>query len=187
MRYFVLLTVLLALVSCDNTHTPLNMVMNEIADNDPPTSMDNPGDANVILIPNQPLVDPLTGEHTSGPKVVRIPDPQPDPIREPEPQPEPAPQPESIGKNDKVIVINTLNIGLSIRDVPAGIRIGGMFNGETGTVISDPKSADGLSWVQIEWDRPVKNPDSGCGDREVCIGWSAVALEDNTALLEKLE
>lgn len=177
MRYFVLLTVLLALVSCENTHTPLNMVMNEIADDDPPTAIDDPSDANVILIPNLPPVDPLTGVHTSGPKVVRIPDSQPEPIEEP----------ESIGRNDRIIVINTLNIGLSIRDVPAGDRIGGMFNGETGTVISDPKSADGLTWVQIEWDRPVKNPDSGCGNREVCIGWSAVALKDETALLEKLE
>lgn len=185
MRYFILLTVLLALVSCDNRSTPLDMVMDRVVD-DPPASIDKSGDENVTsyLIPT-PLVDPITGLPSSGPKIIKVPDSerQPESIEEPQPQP----QPESIGKNDRIIVINTLNIGLSIRDVPAGVRIGGMFNGETGTVVSNSKFADGLTWVQIEWDRPVKNPDSGCGDREVCLGWSAVALEDETALLELLE
>lgn len=186
MRYFILLTVLLVLVSCDNTHTPLNMIMNEIADGDPPTSIDDTDNENVIIIPSPP-VDSITGLPSSGPIVISVPDSKPESERESAPVEEPEARPESIGRNDSVIVINTLNIGLSIRDVPAGIRIGGMFNGETGTVISDPEFADGLTWVQIEWDRPVKNPDSGCGARKVCIGWSAVALEDETALLEQLE
>ena len=174
MRYFILLTVLLALVSCDNEHHSLDMVMNEIVDDETPRSIDAPDDENVVVIPiPKPLIDPITGLPSNPtPTVIVIPDPES--------------QPEPIGKNDRIIVINTLNDGLRIRDAPGGIRIGGMFDGETGTIISDPKMADGLVWFKIEWDRPVKDHRSGCGDRDVCVGWSVEVTGDGTEVLDLL-
>lgn len=91
---------------------------------------------------------------------------------------------QKFGKNDKVTVKNTLNIGLRIRNAPDGTRIGGMFDGETGTIISDPEIANGYVWFEIEWDRPVKNPNSGCGDRDVCVGWSVAVIRDGTEVLD---
>ena len=90
------------------------------------------------------------------------------------------------GKNDRVVVKNTLDDGLRIRNVPDGTRIGGMFNDETGTIISDPKIADNYVWFEIEWDRPVKDPRSGCGDRDVCVGWSVAVIRDGTEVLDLL-
>ena len=91
---------------------------------------------------------------------------------------------QKFGKNDKVTVKNTLNIGLRIRDAPDGRRIGGMFDGEIGTIISDPEIANGYVWFEIEWDRPVKNANSGCGDRDVCVGWSVAVIRDGTEVLD---
>ena len=91
------------------------------------------------------------------------------------------------GKNDRVIVKNTLDDGLRIRNVPGGTRIGGMFNDETGTIISDPKIADNYVWFEIEWDAPVKNPESGCGvGKNVCLGWSVAVIRDGTEVLDLL-
>lgn len=93
----------------------------------------------------------------------------------------------AFGKNDRVKVKNTLDEGLKIRSTAGGTRIGGMFNGEIGTIISDPEIASDYVWFKIEWDRPVKDPRSGCGDREVCVGWSAAVLRDGTEVLDLLE
>ena len=90
---------------------------------------------------------------------------------------------QKFSKDDRVVVINTLDLGLRIRGTPNGTRIGGMFNGETGTIISDPRIANKYVWFEIEWDRPVKNPNSGCGDRDVCIGWSVAVIRDGTKVL----
>ena len=135
--------------------------------------------------PSPPIEPMLDSEPEPDPD----PEPEPEPESEPEsnPDPEPEPEPESLSINDRVIVINTLDIGLRIRSTPGGTRIGGMFNGETGTIISGPEMADGLVWFEIEWDRPVKDPRSGCGDREVCVGWSAAVLRDGTEVLDLLE
>ena len=99
----------------------------------------------------------------------------------PTPPPEPWPQ---VG--DEVIVRNTLNLGIRIRDAPWGDRIGGMFDGETGVVTSGPRESGGLTWVEIKWDAPVKNPRSGCGiGAAVCIGWSAVFVENGTQVIHE--
>ena len=87
----------------------------------------------------------------------------------------------------RVIVKNTIHLGLIIRDAPDGNQIGGMFDGETGTLLSDGETARGLVWYEIEWDKPVKNPKSGCGDRDVCIGWSVAIVENGTEILELIE
>ena len=87
---------------------------------------------------------------------------------------------------DEVIVRNTLDLGIRIRKTPSGNQIGGMFDGETGIVISGPRESGGLTWVKIEWDAPVKDPNSGCGiDKDICIGWSAVFLKDGTQIIHK--
>ena len=93
-----------------------------------------------------------------------------------------------MGKDDRVTVKNTLEDGLRIRDAPNGNRIGGMFDGEIGTIISEGKIDDGLVWFEIEWEAPVKNPNSGCGiGKKVCIGWSVAVLRDGTEVLERLK
>ena len=112
----------------------------------------------------------------------------PDPPLPPDPPPPLPPDPHELRIDDRVVVRNTLNDGIRIRDVPGGDRIGGMFDGETGIVISDPREFRGLTWVEIEWDAPVKNPQSGCGiGKNVCIGWSAVFIEDGTQVIHKRE
>ena len=91
------------------------------------------------------------------------------------------------GKNDRIIVKNTLEVGLKIREDPNGKRSGGMFDGETGRIISEAEIEDGLVWFEIEWEAPVKNPDSGCGEgKKVCIGWSVAVLRDGTEVLDLL-
>ena len=91
------------------------------------------------------------------------------------------------GEGARVIVKNTIHLGLIIRDAPDGNQIGGMFDGETGTLLSDGETARGLVWYEIEWDKPVKNPESGCGDRDVCIGWSVAVVENGTEILELID
>ncbi|MDE0084757.1 MAG: hypothetical protein OXU23_03530 [Candidatus Poribacteria bacterium] len=156
---------------------------------------------------SSPLVDPITGVHTPiSPTVIHDfddnqeemdeqerEDPPPKPESPPRQEPDPPPPPpvDEISRGDRVIVINTIHLGLRIND-DAGKRIGGMFDGETGIVISNVKKApslngDILDWVEIEWDAPVKNPKSGCGNRDVCVGWSAIALADGTKLLKRLD
>ena len=90
-------------------------------------------------------------------------------------------------KGSKVFVRNTGKLGLRIR-FPAGQnRIGGMFDGETGTITAHPQIHDNLAWFFIEWDAPVKNPGSGCGiGAEVCLGWSVAVLRDGTKVLNLL-
>ena len=102
--------------------------------------------------------------------------------------PPPPPPPHELRIDDRVVVRNTLDLGIRIRDAPEGDRIGGMFDGETGIVVSGPREFRGLTWVEIEWDAPVKNPQSGCGiGKNVCIGWSAVFIEDGTQVIHKRE
>ena len=91
------------------------------------------------------------------------------------------------GRGARVIVKNTFDDGLIIRDVPDGNQIGGMFDGETGTLLSDGETARGLVWYEIEWDKPAKNPESGCGDRDICIGWSVAVVQNGTEVLELIE
>lgn len=93
----------------------------------------------------------------------------------------------ALGKGAWVIVKNTLDDGLILRNGPAGNQIGGMFDGETGKIISDGETTRGLVWYEIEWDKPVKNPKSGCGDRNVCIGWSVAVLDNGTEVLELIK
>ena len=130
----------------------------------------------IVFTPSPPIEPMLDSE----------PEPDPDPEPESNPDPEPEPEPESFSINDRVIVKNTLDIGLRIRNTPGGTRIGGMFNGETGKIISGPEMADGLVWFEIEWDRPVKDPRSGCGNRDVCVGWSVAVIGDGTKVLDLL-
>ena len=175
MRYLILLTVLLALVSCDNAHTPLNGVINEIVDDDPPTSIDDPGDK-VIIIPS-PLSDPITGLPTSGAKIIRDSDleQEADPIEEP----------EGIAIMAIVVVINANSHDLHVRD-PAGLHLGEgnilghMPNGTKGRVIDGPKNVSGLIWWEIEW----LSGDCEIKKRVPCVGWSAEFDTDGTRLLE---
>ncbi len=116
--------------------------------------------------------------------------PEPPGFDEPEPPGFDEPEPPSpiLQVGDRVIVKQTAGQGIRIRDVPDGDRIGGMFDGETGIVISGPREVGGLKWVEIEWDAPVKNPQSGCGiGANVCIGWSAVVVENGTQVIHKQE
>ena len=92
-------------------------------------------------------------------------------------------------KGSRVFVQNTGGIGLKIR-FPAGLdqdRIGGMFDGETGTITAHPQISDNLAWFFIEWDPPVKNPKSGCGDRDVCMGWSVAVTPQRLKVLGLLK
>lgn len=89
---------------------------------------------------------------------------------------------------DRVIVRNALNDGIRIRSAPNEDRIGGMFDGETGVIISGPEKFRGLTWFEIKWDAPVKNPLSGCGvGKTICIGWSAEVVENGTRVIHKRE
>ena len=123
--------------------------------------------------------------------VIRVePEPDPEPVVRVEPEPvirvEPEPDPVIPQVGDEIIVRNTLDDGIRIRKVPWGDRIGGMFDGETGIVISGPRESRGLTWVEIKWDAPVKNPLSGCGiPAKVCIGWSAVFFKNGTHAIHK--
>ena len=143
----------------------------------PPVTVVDKGDA-----PPPPPPDPPPPPPPPDPPP---PPPPPDP---PPPPPPPDPPPPIYRVGDKVVVRNTLDLGIRIRNAPEGDRIGGMFDGETGIVISGPREFRGLTWVEIEWDAPVKNPKSGCGrDKKVCIGWSAVFIEDGTRVIHKRE
>ena len=89
-------------------------------------------------------------------------------------------------KGDKVIVRRGVDVGLLILNNPNGSRSGGMFPGETGTIISDPKIAGKLAWFEIRWDAPVKDPRSGCGENKtLCEGWSAAVARNDFKLLDK--
>ena len=62
-----------------------------------------------------------------------------------------------------------------------------MFDGETGTILSEGKVDEGLVWFDIRWDAPVKDPRSGCGiGKEICIGWSIAIDRDGTEVLDLL-
>ena len=88
------------------------------------------------------------------------------------------------GKGTRIIVQNTQGAGLRIR-MPFGLdgdRIGGMFDGETGIILAEGEIKDKMVWFHIQWD-PVKNPGSGCGNQDVCIGWSVAVTQDGTEVL----
>ena len=148
----------LIIASCDNMRTSMILdpyVTGEPPEEEPPT-------------PEPPEEEP----------------PTPEPPEEEPPTPEPPPSILQVG--DRITVRQTAGLGIRIRAVPYGDRIGGMFDGETGMIISGPREVGGLTWVEIEWDAPVKNPQSGCGIGEnVCIGWSAVVLENGTQVIHK--
>ena len=86
-------------------------------------------------------------------------------------------------KGNKVFVQNTGVHGLKIRVEPNGDQIGGMFDGETGTITDHPRIANKLLWFFIEWDRPVKDRRSGCGQIDICIGWSAAVTQNGLKVL----
>ena len=88
-------------------------------------------------------------------------------------------------KGDKVIVRRDVDVGLLILNNPNGSQSGGMFPGETGEIISDPKIAGNVVWFEIRWDAPVKDPRSGCGvNKTLCEGWSAAVARNDFKLLE---
>ena len=149
----------------------------------PPTVGNGGGPPIVVEPPPPPVVEPPP------PPVV---EPPPPPVVEPPPPPVVEPPvvepsyPLKVG--DRIIIRNTLDLGIRIRSAPNEDRIGGMFDGETGRIISGPKKFRGLTWFEIEWDAPVKNPQSGCGaDETICIGWSAEIVEDGTRVIHKRE
>ena len=153
--------------------------------NQPPGTVGNGGGPPPVVVePPEPppiVVDPpVTPEPPEPPPIVVDPPVTPEP---PEPPPPPL-YPLKVG--DRVIVRNTLDLGIRIRSAPNEDRIGGMFDGETGRIISGPKEFRGLTWFEIEWDAPVKNPQSGCGiGRTICIGWSAEIVENGTRVIHK--
>ena len=153
-----------------------------------------------------PIPDPPDVGEPDPPDVGEPPIPDPPDVGEPDPpdvgEPDPPdvgePDPPDVGEpdppfpilqvGDRVIVRQTAGHGIRIRDVPYGDRIGGMFDGETGIIISGPREVRDLTWVEIKWDAPVKNPQSGCGiGANVCIGWSAVVVENGTQVIHKQE
>ena len=143
----------------------------------------------IAAVRNQPPEDVGTGVEPPvvEPPVVPPPLPEPPVVVEPPVVP-PPPPPDTLQVGDRVIVKNTSGEGIRIRSAPNEDRIGGMFDGETGIIISGPEEFRGLTWFEIEWDAPVKNPQSGCGAGEdVCIGWSAVIVENGTQVIHKRE
>ena len=90
-------------------------------------------------------------------------------------------------KGSRVFVRNTGEQGLRIRFPAGGDQIGGMFDGETGTITAHPDISKKLAWFFIEWDRPVKDRRSGCGDREVCMGWSVAITPQRLKVLNLIK
>ena len=139
------------------------------------------------VLPEPPGIEPPQIEPTP-PEPPRPEPPQiePTPPKPPRPEP-PQVEPSPIFRvGDRIFVRNTGDDGIRIRYPLGGGRIGGMFDGETGVVISDSREFRGLIWVEIKWDAPVKNPDSGCGiGANVCMGWSAVIVENGTQVIHK--
>ena len=164
----------LLVASCDNMGT--SMIP------DPSVVVDPPPEPPVVVDP--PPEPPVVVDPPPEPPVVVDPPPEPPVVVDP-PPPEP---PSILQVGDRVIVKQTAGLGIRIRDVPGGARIGGMFDGETGIVISGTREVRDLPWVEIEWDAPVKNPQSGCGiGKNVCVGWSAVVVENGTQVIHKQE
>lgn len=155
---------------------------------------DNPVPEDIVAMGDMPPVTVVDeGDEFPEPPPAPLPEPPPPspPVPSPEPEPPPLPPPlvpPLLQPGDEVVVRNTLDLGIRIRNTPGGDRIGGMFDGETGVVVSGPRESRGLIWVEIEWDAPVKNPKSGCGiGKNVCIGWSAVFVEDGTRVIHERE
>ena len=90
-------------------------------------------------------------------------------------------------KGSRVFVRNVGDLGLVIRHDANGDQIGGMFDNETGTITGHPKISEGLAWFFIEWDPPVKDPRSGCGDRDICMGWSVAVTPNRLKVLNLIK
>ena len=196
---FVLMTV--CLLSCDQAQNMTNGIIMAPAESEAPSTPD--GEADMPPVAEQPQEKPPDSADQSSEveelleEIRRLSEPETPPESTPETPPESTPEPPSeptpgptsepgLQIGDEVIVRNTLNSGILILNAPGGDRIGGMFDGETGIVIADTRESIGLIWAKIEWDAPVKHPLSGCGKgQQVCIGWSAVFIEDGTRIIHK--
>ena len=152
----------------------------------PPVVVDPPPPPPPVVVDPSIPPPPVVVDPPIPPPPVVVDPPIPPPPVVVDPPPPPPPPPLKVG--DRVIVRNTLNLGIRIRSAPNEDRIGGMFDGETGVIISGPEKFRGLTWFEIKWDAPVKNPQSGCGvGQTVCIGWSAEVVENGTRVIHKRE
>ena len=78
---------------------------------------------------------------------------------------------------DTVEVINTLNVGLSVRDAPAGNLVDRKFDGSRGTILAGPRTAASggitYTWWKIQWN-------------DALVGWSAERWPGGVYYLKKV-
>ena len=81
----------------------------------------------------------------------------------------------ALNVGDQVIVQNVNPSGLRIRSGPGTSygQLGKVYDGATGTILSGPSSANGYTWVRVDWD------DSGSP-----TGWSATGNSSTAWIVE---
>lgn len=93
---------------------------------------------------------------------------------------------ETFKRDDIVIVQNTGNAGLFIRDPPELDEkrknvVGAVFDDAIGTIIGGPKIKNKLVWFEIKWAPPLER--GGCNERKPCFGWSVAVTPNGTRVL----
>ena len=81
---------------------------------------------------------------------------------------------QELSRGDAVIVQNTLHLGLNIRSGASTNhpKIGGVFDGATGTVVDGPRRANGYKWWKVDWDNAP-------------MGWSVEAIDEDLLILRR--
>lgn len=95
-------------------------------------------------------------------------------------------EPEGLNIGDEVVAQNTVGGGLNgllVRE-NAGVentRIGGVFDGATGTITDGPEYEDNYTWWKVRWD----SSDSVVCDKNPCEGWSVEFFRGSRLLTER--
>ena len=83
-------------------------------------------------------------------------------------------------EGDRVIVQNTLNIGLRVRNAPgvSSKPLGRVYDDSQGTILSGPKPFGDHIWYEVKWDVLINGVDRG---------WSAGIINDNGSSFKTLK
>ena len=95
-------------------------------------------------------------------------------------------EPEGLNIGDEVVAQNTMGgdlNGLLVRE-KAGVqnmRIGGVFDGATGTITDGPEYEDNYTWWKVRWN----SSNSVVCDKNPCEGWSVEFFRGSRLLAER--